>query len=112
MTDHRVPTLGYWCDKAACKGMSELFNADYAERYNKKIVRERRAKIICSTCPVILECRAYARANPEYGVWGGETEDERYDQGFPVPVGSRADRNRRLRSQRKKEADERHVAKT
>lgn len=67
--------------------------------------------MICNTCPVILDCRAYARANPEYGVWGGETEDERYEQGFPVPTGTRADQSRRLRNQRKKKLSDEHAVK-
>ena len=104
MTEPRVPSLGSWCDKGACKGMSEIFYSDFSERPNKRAQREHRAKMICSTCPVILDCRAYARANPEYGVWGGETEDERHAQGFPVPAGSKADRRRRIRILQQKES--------
>jgi WhiB family transcriptional regulator, redox-sensing transcriptional regulator len=53
--------------------------------------REAKARAICSHCPVMLPCRAYARANREYGFWGGESEDERAAAGYPVPaaVGSR-----------------------
>lgn len=29
------------------------------------------AVAMCRTCPVILECRAYATSNGETGVWGG-----------------------------------------
>ena len=30
----------------------------------------------------MYQCRQYARENSELGVWGGETEDERYNAGF------------------------------
>lgn len=103
MSEPRVPTLGSWCEQGACKNSSQLFFADFSERPTKKARREHAAKMICNTCPVILQCRAYARANPEYGVWGGETEDERFDQGFPVPAGSRADQARRIRNKKKRE---------
>lgn len=37
-----------------------------------------RAKKVCSTCPVVAECAAYAITNrEEFGVWGGLDEDER-----------------------------------
>jgi WhiB family redox-sensing transcriptional regulator len=35
------------------------------------------AKAICSRCPVILDCRNWARAAGMTGIWGGLTEDER-----------------------------------
>jgi WhiB family transcriptional regulator, redox-sensing transcriptional regulator len=39
---------------------------------------ERRAKAICATCPVRLECLASAlSARVEFGVWGGLNERER-----------------------------------
>lgn len=111
MTDSRVPSLGSWCDKGACKGMSEIFYSDFSERPNKRAKREHRAKAICGVCPVILQCRAYARANPEYGVWGGETEEERHAQGFPVPAGSKADQKRRVRLKNRKEILNEHLTK-
>jgi WhiB family redox-sensing transcriptional regulator len=39
-----------------------------------------RAKAVCAGCPVRVECREAARAlglDAEFGVWGGESEDER-----------------------------------
>jgi WhiB family redox-sensing transcriptional regulator len=75
--------------------MHELFYSNFSERPSQRLRRERRAKTICSKCSVLLECRSYARTNPEYGIWGGETEDERYVQGFRVPYGSKAEQRRR-----------------
>ncbi|MFF4902588.1 WhiB family transcriptional regulator [Streptomyces sp. NPDC001068] len=37
-------------------------------------------KLFCNTCPVLIECRAWALANPEltvFGVWGGMGRSER-----------------------------------
>jgi WhiB family redox-sensing transcriptional regulator len=40
---------------------------------------------------VSTECREFARANREYGYWGGESEEERHVLGFTVaaPIGIR-----------------------
>jgi predicted Fe-S protein YdhL (DUF1289 family) len=35
---------------------------------------------------VLVDCRGHARTHLEYGVWGGETEDERAEVGSPVPA--------------------------
>ncbi|MEV7416987.1 WhiB family transcriptional regulator [Streptomyces sp. NPDC089919] len=40
----------------------------------------------CGDCPVRFECRQWARENGEFGIWGGETDDEREAAGFPVRV--------------------------
>lgn len=38
----------------------------------------RLAKRICKTCPVVLQCLAFAMENSEtFGVWGGTTARER-----------------------------------
>jgi WhiB family redox-sensing transcriptional regulator len=37
----------------------------------------RKAKAMCSTCPVIYECAVYAlKAEENYGVWGGLSANE------------------------------------
>lgn len=39
---------------------------------------QRRAKLICQRCPVMMQCRVDALDNKvEFGVWGGLTERER-----------------------------------
>lgn len=53
-----------------------------------------KAKMICSFCPHIIECRDTARQREEkFGTFGGETEDERRkwlkrnNRGKPRPLG-------------------------
>ncbi|QUH00654.1 WhiB family transcriptional regulator [Saccharopolyspora erythraea] len=68
-----------WQLKAACRDLasSRFFHPDH-ERGNSRDERERNAKKVCHTCPVIRECRAHALATREpYGVWGGLSEHER-----------------------------------
>lgn len=71
-----------WADNAACTGKTELFFGQLKEKPTIRIRREREAITICETCPVIYKCRQFARENGELGVWGGETEDERFRAGF------------------------------
>lgn len=41
-------------------------------------MRERRAKEICASCPVQVDCRSYALTiGEQHGIWGGLTEVER-----------------------------------
>ena len=72
-----------WMEMAACDGESELFFAPFAERPEARVRREARARVICSMCPVATSCQEYARTNRELGFWGGESEAERADAGFP-----------------------------
>jgi WhiB family redox-sensing transcriptional regulator len=78
-----------WTSDAACDGRSELFFAPAGERPEARVVREAQARAICSACPVIQDCREWAREHREYGFWGGESEEERAAAGFRVdmPVG-------------------------
>ena len=68
-----------WQDAAACRGEDlMLFFGPDGERQPERDIRERKAKAICASCPVRLECLNYAVARPEkYGTWGGLNEDER-----------------------------------
>jgi WhiB family redox-sensing transcriptional regulator len=60
-----------WADYGVCVGLGDIF-------YSFDDVEIARAKRICSTCPVIVQCRTHARANKEVGgVWGGESEKQR-----------------------------------
>jgi WhiB family redox-sensing transcriptional regulator len=64
---------------AACKGEDlGLFFGPDAEFVTARRDREAKAKAICARCPVIADCLAFALDTREaYGVWGGQTEDER-----------------------------------
>src|ERR1700691_3896228 len=68
-----------WQDAAACRGEDlMLFFGPDGERQPERDIRERKAKAVCASCPVRLECLNYAVARPEkYGTWGGLNEDER-----------------------------------
>jgi WhiB family redox-sensing transcriptional regulator len=78
-----------WTVDAACEGRTELFFAPAGERPEARQVRESKARAICAECPVLIECRDWARENREYGFWGGESEEDRAAAGFRVdmPVG-------------------------
>jgi WhiB family redox-sensing transcriptional regulator len=78
-----------WTSDAACQGRTELFFAPAGERPEARVVREAQARSVCSSCPVLHDCRDWARENREYGFWGGESEEERAAAGFRVdmPVG-------------------------
>jgi WhiB family redox-sensing transcriptional regulator len=66
-----------------CAGRQDLFYGKHAERPEARLRREERAKKVCATCSQITTCRDYARSNNEvFGIWGGETEMERYSAGF------------------------------
>ena len=81
-----------WVVDAACKGQTHLFFPPLAERPQARVRREAQARLLCASCPVELQCRGFARTNREYGLWGGESEEERHLAGFTVaaPIGVRA----------------------
>jgi WhiB family redox-sensing transcriptional regulator len=78
-----------WTARAACAGRTDLFFPPHLERPNRRANREAEARTVCLACPVLAPCRAWARARGEYGFWGGESEEERAEAGYPValPVG-------------------------
>ena len=73
-----------WMKRSApCNGASTIFYAPEGERQTRRLRREGMAKQICADCSVQPQCLKYARDNGElFGVWGGETELERYRAGF------------------------------
>ncbi len=82
--DH-LDLLNAWKDRAACKGRTDLFFLNRGDTTQMK-----RAKAICSSCPVINQCREYVTYNPErYGIWAGMTEKDRrayrLEQGIKLP---------------------------
>jgi WhiB family redox-sensing transcriptional regulator len=78
-----------WTAHAECRGQTRLFFAPPGERPEARAVRESQARAVCGACPVLAECRSWAREHREYGFWGGESEEERAAAGFRVdmPVG-------------------------
>jgi WhiB family redox-sensing transcriptional regulator len=80
-----------WTAEAACHGHAELFFPTFAERPQSRVKRETRARAICAACPVLVECRDHGRRNHEYGIWGGENEEERVLAGYALhaPIGTR-----------------------
>lgn len=68
-----------WQRHAACRGMNqEMFFHPDGERDPSRSRRIAAAQEVCASCPVQAPCREWARQVQEpYGVWGGESEDER-----------------------------------
>lgn len=67
-----------WEKDAACRGMDpNVFfpNIEATYETDKEI-----ALRVCSNCPVRAQCRSKGRTNlEEYGIWGGEDDEERYE---------------------------------
>jgi WhiB family transcriptional regulator, redox-sensing transcriptional regulator len=68
-----------WQRHAACRDTDiAVFFHPEGERDPSRARRVERAREVCARCPVVEPCRAWARQVEEpYGVWGGESEDER-----------------------------------
>lgn len=77
-TTPAAPTEPNWREHAACAEVDgELFFpiGDNAEAR----LQASAAKQVCASCPVRETCLAWALANrQDQGVWGGMTEEERY----------------------------------
>jgi WhiB family transcriptional regulator, redox-sensing transcriptional regulator len=59
-----------WTMRAKCRGMEDALFPEASD--------QKRARLVCSGCPVRYECLAEALDNRiEWGVWGGMTERER-----------------------------------
>jgi WhiB family redox-sensing transcriptional regulator len=89
--DPDCPPSDDWMRSAACVGRTDLFFPPYAERPQARVRREREAKALCDACTVRTSCRAWGRTNHEYGIWGGENEEERVLAGYSLiaPIGTR-----------------------
>lgn len=68
-----------WQRHGSCRDLDlAVFFHPEGERDPSRARRVNRAKEVCADCPVIEACRDWARRVEEpYGVWGGESEDER-----------------------------------
>lgn len=81
-----------WMSCSACKGKTAHFFPPHGEQAEAREKREAIAHSICMSCPVLLECREYARRNREQGYWGGENDEERVEarrrrgRSRPLPV--------------------------
>jgi WhiB family redox-sensing transcriptional regulator len=42
-----------------------------------ELKRVREAQEVCGSCPVRISCLTFALRNPQRGVWGGLTEEQR-----------------------------------
>ncbi len=67
-----------WMDKGSCRNLPDdvppdLFFPDYeGGRHTEQQAKAEQAKRICWTCPVRVECRAYAYTfKIQDGIWGG-----------------------------------------
>src|SRR5215203_6285942 len=59
-----------WTMRAKCRGMEDALFPEASD--------QKRARLLCSGCPVRFECLSEALDNRiEWGVWGGMTERER-----------------------------------
>jgi WhiB family transcriptional regulator, redox-sensing transcriptional regulator len=88
----REATDDRWMADAACVGQTDLFFPVYAERPQARAKREQDASALCAACPVRVTCRQYGREQHEYGIWGGENEEERVLAGYSLiaPIGTRS----------------------
>ena len=68
-----------WQLRGACRGEDpDTFFHPEGERGPARDARERAAKLVCASCPVLAQCAAHALTVREpYGVWGGMSEDDR-----------------------------------
>lgn len=69
-----------WQAKASCRGPHAVvfFPPSRPERKDERGARERAAKEICRSCPVLENCLEYAiRIREAHGIWGGLNETER-----------------------------------
>lgn len=73
-------SLWEWQTDAACRGKDDAdFFSPTGENDAARIVREARARKICDSCPVRVQCGAFALTTRQpYGIWGGITERERF----------------------------------
>ncbi|MFD6896584.1 WhiB family transcriptional regulator [Rhodococcus sp. NPDC060086] len=68
-----------WQMHGTCRGAdSSVFFHPDGERGRARSQRENRAKELCQSCPVLIQCREHAlRVAEPYGIWGGMSESER-----------------------------------
>lgn len=74
-----VADLWEWQMDGACRSEeTTLFFHPEGERGPARRNRDAAAIAVCTSCPVLQQCRSHALSVREpYGVWGGLTEDDR-----------------------------------
>jgi WhiB family redox-sensing transcriptional regulator len=77
-----VADIWDWQLQGACRSVAvdqaDVFFHPEGERGPARSNRERAAKAVCATCPVLRQCAEHALAVREpYGVWGGMSEEDR-----------------------------------
>lgn len=55
----------------------DLFTGYDGELTRDRVFREQDAKAVCSQCPLVADCLAWAQKHDERGIWGGTNEDDR-----------------------------------
>lgn len=88
MTAREQVDRASWQGFAACAGdKAALFYPPLPiEMKSVRVSRERRAKLVCNSCPVREACLEHAIRNDErYGIWGGLTGKERRLVATPSP---------------------------
>lgn len=60
-----------WMSHSDCRGRSDI---NWLPERGESAAN---AKIVCSTCPVRLECLDYGIRTRARGIWGGTTDQER-----------------------------------
>lgn len=70
-----------WQRRGHCRGMdSAVFFHPDGERGLAREIRAAKAKTICRSCPVMVQCRRHAlTAEEPFGIWGGLDETERHE---------------------------------
>lgn len=69
---------GDWIADAACVYVDpEVFFLSDAENGPSKTWKVRMARLVCSNCPVLAECREWAIGSLPHGIAGGMTAEER-----------------------------------
>ncbi|MCL2091296.1 MAG: WhiB family transcriptional regulator [Micrococcales bacterium] len=76
-----VMELWEWQFEGACRSADPtLFFHPEGERGAARQRRAEAAKAVCATCSVLDQCREQSlKVREPYGVWGGLSEDERYE---------------------------------
>lgn len=74
-----IASLWAWQESAACRNLdSSMFFSPDRERGSARSQREMRARQICDSCPVHVECARFALTiGEEHGIWGSTTGEER-----------------------------------